>query len=78
MAKRSFRGKPKKAKGINPGGLMAQMRKTHHLAESELGEVDPAGASMNLATLGMRGVAAHRRPRRSGPTGRRGVPPGSS
>lgn len=26
MAKRSFRGRPKKSKGINPGGLMAQVQ----------------------------------------------------
>ena len=26
MAKRSFRGKPKKAKGVNPSGLMAQVQ----------------------------------------------------
>lgn len=41
------------------GGWLAQLRVKHHLSQAELGEIDPAGASMNLATLGMRGVAAN-------------------
>ena len=43
----------------DPGGWLSQMRKTHQLSQAELGEVDPASASLNLATLGMRGVAAN-------------------
>ena len=41
------------------GGLLAVMRDEHRLSPAQLGEIDPAGASMNLATLGMRGVAAN-------------------
>jgi hypothetical protein len=40
------------------GGALAKLRQKHGLAESDLGEIDPASDSMRLATLGMRGVAA--------------------
>lgn len=42
----------------SPGGRLAQLRSEHDLSPAELGEVDPTGESMKLATLGMRGVAA--------------------
>ena len=41
------------------GGTLARMRREHRLSQANLGEIDPAGASMSLATLGMRGVAAN-------------------
>lgn len=41
------------------GGTLARMRSKHDLSQANLGEIDPAGASMSLATLGMRGVAAN-------------------
>ncbi len=45
------------AKGQS-GGLLAQMRQTHDLGESTLGNVDPSSATMNLVLLGLRGPAA--------------------
>ncbi len=39
------------------GGVLAQLRAKHDLAQAELGEIDPAGESMKLASLGMKGVA---------------------
>ncbi len=41
------------------GGKLAQLRNDYRLSQANLGEIDPAGASMSLATLGMRGVAAN-------------------
>src|SRR4051794_18284901 len=41
------------------GGKLAQMRKEHHLAQVNLGEVDPASETIKLATLGLRGVAVN-------------------
>ncbi|QDU25476.1 hypothetical protein ETAA8_05440 [Anatilimnocola aggregata] len=40
-----------------PGGTLARMRAEHGLAQAQLGEIDPASATMKLATLGMRPVA---------------------
>jgi hypothetical protein len=40
-----------------PGGILARMRTEHGLAQAELGEIDPASATMKFATLGMRPVA---------------------
>jgi hypothetical protein len=40
------------------GGWLAQLRERDGLSLAQLGEIDPAGSSMSLATLGMRGVAA--------------------
>lgn len=40
-----------------PGGTLARMRAANGLAQAELGEIDPASATMKLATLGMRPVA---------------------
>jgi hypothetical protein len=41
------------------GGYLAQLRSEHDLGESDLGQVDPSSASMNLVLLGLRGVAAN-------------------
>lgn len=43
----------------SPGGLLARIRTDHGFSESQLGEIDPAGETIKLATLGMRGVAAN-------------------
>ncbi len=41
------------------GGLLSRMRRKENLSQAQLGKIDPASASMSLATLGMRGVAAN-------------------
>ena len=41
------------------GGVLAQLRSQHDLAQANLGDIDPASESMKLATLGLRGVAAN-------------------
>lgn len=43
----------------NEGGRLSRMRKELRLSPAELGKIDPAGAAMSLATLGMRGIAAN-------------------
>lgn len=45
--------------GLSEGGKLTQLRDEYGLAQSNLGEIDPASESMKLATLGMRGVAAN-------------------
>ncbi len=40
------------------GGRLTQMRTDFNIAESELGEINPASETMKLASLGLRGVAA--------------------
>lgn len=47
------------ATGSNPGGVLARLRAENNLSQAELGEIDPAGESFKLATLGLRGVAAN-------------------
>lgn len=42
-----------------PGGTLAQLRDQHRLGQANLGEIDPTGEAIKLATLGMRGVAAN-------------------
>lgn len=42
-----------------PGGRLAQLRDQHQLGQANLGEIDPAGETIKLATLGLRGVAAN-------------------
>jgi len=42
----------------DPGGRLAQLRDQYHLGQPYLGQIDPAGETIKLATLGMRGVAA--------------------
>jgi hypothetical protein len=39
------------------GGILAEMRQRQGIAQSELGEVDPASSAMRLASLGLHGVA---------------------
>ena len=39
------------------GGTLAKMRERYDLGDSNLGQVDPTSATMNLLLLGMRGVA---------------------
>jgi hypothetical protein len=41
----------------SPGGLLARMREEEKLSQTQLGQIDPAGETIRLATLGMRGVA---------------------
>lgn len=41
------------------GGKLAQLRDEYKLGQANLGEIDPAGETMKLATLGLRGVAAN-------------------
>ena len=41
------------------GGKLAQLRSEYELGESDLGDVDPSSAAMNLVLLGMRGVAVN-------------------
>ncbi len=46
------------SKGIG-GGLLSRMRHEERLSQAQLGKIDPASASMSLATFGLRGVAAN-------------------
>jgi hypothetical protein len=41
------------------GGRLSDLRQEYDLAQSELGEIDPASETMRLATLGMNGVASN-------------------
>ncbi|HEV7223060.1 MAG TPA: IRE (iron responsive element), partial [Pirellulales bacterium] len=41
------------------GGRLAQLRDEYQLGQANLGEIDPAGETIKLATLGLRGVAAN-------------------
>lgn len=41
------------------GGILSRMRQKHHLAESRLGDIDPASETLKLATLGLRGLAVN-------------------
>src|SRR5215212_9096191 len=43
----------------SPGGQIIRMRSRYDLGESNLGQVDPSSATMNLVLLGFRGVAAN-------------------
>lgn len=42
---------------ISPGGALARLRADYGLTEANLGEIDAAGETIKLATLGLRGVA---------------------
>ncbi|HWB12484.1 MAG TPA: hypothetical protein VG826_24880 [Pirellulales bacterium] len=44
---------------VSEGGKLAQLRKEYQISESSLGEIDPTGETIKLATLGLRGVAAN-------------------
>ncbi len=39
------------------GGVLASIRQSENIVDAQLGEIDPAGSTMKLATFGMRGVA---------------------
>ncbi len=41
------------------GGVLARLRSEHDLGESDLGQIDPTSATMNLVLLGLRGVAVN-------------------
>lgn len=43
--------------GVEQGGKLAQLRLDNNLSQASLGEIDPAGETMKLSTLGLRGVA---------------------
>lgn len=42
---------------FSSGGLLASMAQEDKLSEASIGQIDPAGSAMKLATFGMRGVA---------------------
>jgi hypothetical protein len=42
-----------------PGGILARMRESAGLSQTNLGEIDPASEAMRLSLLGMRGIAAN-------------------
>lgn len=44
---------------LNHGGRLAQLRYQYKLSQANLGDVDPTGEAIKLATLGLRGVAAN-------------------
>lgn len=45
--------------GPQGGGKLAQLRNQYGISQANLGEIDPAGETIKLATLGLRGVAAN-------------------
>lgn len=51
-------GQPAGGGTTDPGGQLTQMRTSFNIAESELGDINPASETMKLASLGLRGVAA--------------------
>jgi len=51
-------GQPASGRTGDAGGQLTQMRTKYNIAESELGEINPASETMKLASLGLRGVAA--------------------
>jgi len=53
--------KPGKQAEGSPGGVLARMRNDpkNPLSHAQLGEIDPTGEAIKLATLGLRGVAAN-------------------
>lgn len=48
-----------KASKGSPGGQLAKLRAQYGLTETQLGEIDPTTETIELATFGMRGVAAN-------------------
>lgn len=44
---------------VGSGGIVAQQRQKYDLGETDLGDVDPSSAAMNLVLLGLRGVAVN-------------------
>ena len=53
-----YLGRPATSKQAG-GGKLAQLRREHGLSEADLGEIDPAGETMKLASLGLSNVAAN-------------------
>jgi len=51
-------GQPAGGSTGDAGGQLTQMRTKFNIAESELGDINPASETMKLASLGLRGVAA--------------------
>lgn len=51
-------GQPAGGSTGDAGGQLTQMRTQYGIAESELGEINPASETMKLASFGMRGFAA--------------------
>lgn len=51
-------GQPAGGSSGDGGGQLTQMRTKYNIAESELGDINPASETMKLASLGLRGVAA--------------------
>jgi hypothetical protein len=43
----------------SPGGQLAQLRAKYGLTETQLGDIDPTSETIELATFGMRGIAAN-------------------
>ena len=55
----SWISRPASSTGVDGGGgKLAELRSEYHLSQGELGEIDPASSTMQLATLGLRGPAA--------------------
>ena len=52
-------GMPRGRDTDSTGGVLAQLRTKHDLGESDLGQIDPTSAAMNLLLLGLRGVAVN-------------------
>jgi hypothetical protein len=52
-------GMPAGNTGSDSGGVLADLRAEHDLGESNLGQIDPTSATMNLLLLGLRGVAVN-------------------
>jgi hypothetical protein len=52
-------GMPASGQGEASGGVLARLRSAHDLGESDLGQIDPTSATMNLVLLGLRGVAVN-------------------
>ena len=52
-------GMPAGADEAESGGLLSDLRAKYDLGESELGQIDPTSATMNLLLLGLRGVAVN-------------------
>lgn len=52
-------GNQPNAGGDHAGGKLARMRAEYGISQANLGEIDPAGETIKLATLGLRGVAAN-------------------
>lgn len=44
---------------VSPGGKLARLRNDYGLSEANLGEINAAGETIKLATLGLRGVAVN-------------------